>query len=76
MVGCERLEKCPIVNETKNGSASDFQKIKETYCYQNFEKCARYIVLTTVGGDFVPKELLPEQVEKAKEIIAGAQEWL
>ncbi|MCK5058951.1 MAG: hypothetical protein KAT34_20055 [Candidatus Aminicenantes bacterium] len=76
MSGCERLEKCPIVNNSKNGAASDFEKIKEKYCYNNYSKCARYMVLTSVGGDFVPNDLLPEQVEEAKEIIAEAQEWM
>jgi len=76
MSGCERLDKCPIVNDSKNGTAADFEKIKEKYCTDNYANCARYMVLTSVGGDFVPNDLLPEQVEKAKEIIAEAQEWI
>lgn len=76
MAGCERLAKCPIVNDVVYGSTADFEKIKTKYCYNNYSECARYMVLAAVGGDFVPNDLLPEQVEKAKEIIEEAQEFL
>ncbi|MFC2155629.1 hypothetical protein ACFLRB_03965 [Acidobacteriota bacterium] len=76
MLGCERLDKCPMMNDSKIGTPSDFEKVKEKYCTDNYENCARYMVLSAVGGDFVPNDLLPEQVEKAKEIIAEAQEWI
>jgi len=76
MAGCERLGKCPIVNDTAAGSTADFEKIKKAYCYEHSSQCARYMVLTAVGGDFVPNDLLPEQVEEAKEIIEEAQEFL
>ena len=76
MAGCERIEKCPIVNDAANGSASDFEKIKTKYCYNNHSECARHMVLAAVGGDFIPNDLLPEQVEKVKEIIDEAREWL
>jgi hypothetical protein len=75
MTGCERLDKCPMVNDSKNGTTSDYEKIKKEYCYNNYSKCARYMVLTSVGGDFVPGDLLPRQAERAKEIIDEALEW-
>lgn len=76
MAGCERLEKCPIVNDAASASTADFEKIKTKYCYNNYSECARFMVLTAVGGDFVPNDLLPVQVEKAKEIIEEAQGFL
>jgi hypothetical protein len=70
MNGCERILKCPMVNAP--GSAPE--RIKEEYCYNNYSQCARYKVLTAVGGEFVPPDLLPHQHEEANEIIEEARE--
>jgi hypothetical protein len=50
--------------------------VKKEYCTDNFQACARYMVLQSVGGDFVPNDLQPDQEERAKEIIEEAKEWL
>lgn len=76
MAVCERLSACPVVNDSKNGSAAHAEKIKEKYCNKDYEKCARYMVLKSIGGDFIPNDLLPEEVERAKEIIDEGLEWL
>jgi len=75
MAGCERLLKCSIVNDSTEGTVS-VEMVKEKYCNNNYSACARYMVLKSVGGDFVPNDLMPEQVERAKEIIEEALEWL
>jgi hypothetical protein len=75
MAGCERLLKCSIVNDPTEGAVS-VELVKEKYCNNNYSACARYMVLESVGGDFVPNDLMPEQVERAKEIIEEALEWI
>lgn len=75
MAGCERLLRCLIVNDSKEDSAS-VEMVKEKYCNNNYSACARYMVLKSVGGDFVPNDLMPEQVERVKKIIKEALEWL
>ena len=75
MAGCERLLKCQIVNNP-NEEVVSVKKVKEKYCNTNYSACARYMVLKSVGADFVPNDLLPDEVERAKEIIEEALEWL
>ena len=75
MAGCERLLNCPIVNDPKEGTVSA-EKVKEKYCNNNYSACARYMVLKSVGADFIPNDLMPDQVERAKETIEEALEWM
>lgn len=76
MASCERLSKCPVVNNSDQGPETPSGRIKEKYCYDNFSECARYMVLEAVGGEFVPADLQPDQAERAKEIIEEAMELL
>jgi hypothetical protein len=75
MAGCERLLECQIVNNP-NEEVVSVETLKEKYCNTNYSACARYKVLKSVGGDFVPNDLLPDEVERAKQIIEEALEWM
>jgi len=76
MTGCERLTKCPIVNDSTGGAASTSEKIKQSYCNTNYSECARYMVLHAVGGDFIPNGLQPHEAAKAEVIIEECKEFL
>lgn len=76
MAGCERLSKCPMVNDSNGGPASAAEKIKEQYCNTNHSECARYMVLQAVGGDFIPNDLQPAETSKAEEIIEECKKFL
>lgn len=75
MAVCERLEKCPMVNDSNEGPVSP-GKIRKKYCNNNYSACARYMVLKSLGGEFVPFDLQPDHEERAKEIIEEGLEWL
>lgn len=76
MASCERLSKCPVVNNSDEGPEPPPGRIKEKYCYNNYSECARYMVLKAVGGEFVPADLQPDQAGRAKEIIEETMELL
>jgi hypothetical protein len=44
--------------------------VKEHYCHQHFDQCARYRVLKALGPDQVPKDLYPSQHERAELLLA------
>lgn len=42
---------------------------KKIYCEQDYEKCGRYMIFKAIGRENVPKDLFPNQAERASEII-------
>ncbi len=85
-MSCENIDSCPIVNVTKIETGTPnpktgvtpglVEQIKKTYCFSNYQACARYMVCEAVGRDFVPPDLLPEELEDAKLILAECEEFV
>jgi hypothetical protein len=44
---------------------------KKRYCQGDFSNCARYMVFKAKGLEFVPKDMFPNQQERAQVIIAA-----
>ncbi len=72
MPECALLPTCLFFNEKMKDMPSLANVMKETYCKGDNSNCARYMVFMALGREKVPSVLFPNQVEKAKEIIAGA----
>ncbi|MFA5423966.1 MAG: hypothetical protein WC374_08930 [Phycisphaerae bacterium] len=70
MPDCECLGSCPYF---ENGVAKEIDVIaqvrQQEYCKADFSKCARYMVFKAIGEGNVPRDLLPFQVDRAKELI-------
>jgi len=47
--------------------------MKDKYCRNNFESCARYIVNTALGKGNVPNTLYPFEISKVEGIIADSK---
>jgi len=45
--------------------------MKDRYCKDNFESCARYLVNTSLGKENVPITLYPFEITKVERIIAA-----
>lgn len=73
---CERMGKCPVVGDDSGLEVGDREMIVETFCTADYSACARYRVLRALGGEFVPADLLPRQVERAEEIIEENRDLL
>lgn len=65
MSDCERLKTCPMPLEDGVGPV-----YKKRYCTAEFTSCARYQVLTAVGGPNVPRWLKPNMNAEGEQIIA------
>jgi hypothetical protein len=73
---CPRLSKCPMVNDSANKHSALNEKIKEQFCNHNHTQCARYFIIKILGGEFVPHDLQPNQMKRAKKLIISNQDLL
>jgi len=70
MPDCECLNGCPYFNDDLVQEIALIAKLrKQKYCKGDNSLCARYMVFKALGRENVPLDMLPSQVEKAKELI-------
>lgn len=69
-MSCERLNACPFYNDKMDIESGLGKMYKQRYCEGDKQQCARYMVLTKLGEDFVPVDLYPNMFERAEKIIA------
>lgn len=65
---CQNIDRCPMPLEEGVGPV-----FKKRYCNNNWEECARFQVMSAVGGKHVPRSLLPNMVNEANDIILMAR---
>ncbi|MBN1698014.1 MAG: hypothetical protein JW881_10910 [Spirochaetales bacterium] len=70
MADCECLGGCIFFNDKMGNMPSIASIMKQNYCKTNNSGCARYMVFKALGKEKVPGDLFPNNVEKAKQIIA------
>ena len=70
MSACEKMEKCPFFNGTLANMPSIATTLKTKFCLADREGCARYLVASS--GRQVPATLFPNDVDRAKAILAGS----
>lgn len=71
MTKCELIETCIFFNDQMPNMPSTAAVYKKMYCEQNFDSCARLMVAKALGRAQVPKDLFPNQKERAEAIIKG-----
>lgn len=71
MSKCELINSCIFFNDQMLNMPSTAAVYKKIYCEQDFEKCARLAIVKTLGREHVPKDLFPNQMERAEAIIKG-----
>jgi len=49
------------------------EMMKRRYCLGDNSDCARYMVFSTLGKGQVPADLIPNQPDKARAVIAAAK---
>jgi len=71
MADCEIISACLFFNDKMKDQPGQAELFKRRYC-KGGEKdnCARYMVRNALGKEKVPTDLFPNQVEKAKALIA------
>lgn len=66
---CEKLEKCPFYQGKMSMDSGLGSMYKKKYCEGDKTVCARYIVATTLGPEYVTESLYPNMDAQAKKII-------
>lgn len=70
MATCEKLAKCPFYQGQMKMDSGLGGMYKKKYCETNKNLCARYMIVTTLGPDFVNNSIYPNMTDMAKDIIA------
>ena len=71
MAMCEKFEKCPFYQGKMDCDKGIGALYRKNYCEGDKTKCARYIVSTQCGPEFVNNSLYPNMDKKAQEILAN-----
>ena len=71
MAECECLAKCPFFNDQMANMPSLAGQIKQRFCLNAWDSCARYLVFKALGPGRAPADLYPLQLERAREIVAA-----
>ena len=71
MAMCENLSKCPFYQGQMSMDSGLGSMYKKRYCEGNRSLCARYMVSSGLGKEYVPSNLYPNMTDKAKEILAA-----
>ena len=74
MAQCECLTGCPFFNDRLPDMPAASKLFKQQYCRGDKESCARYKVRQELGPQAVPRDLFPNQTERAIDLIAAASE--
>ena len=69
MKKCERLETCPFFNDIMSNMPAESENIKQQYCFDHFETCARKLVADKFGAEQVPDDMFPYDNYRAIEFI-------
>ena len=69
MAVCEIMTTCIFFNDQMESMPGSADFFKKKYCQGDNSECARHIVFKKLGRPNVPRDLFPNQIERAKKII-------
>ena len=70
MAECEKLGKCPFYQGKMDINSGLGKMYKQKYCEGDKTQCARYIVSTQLGSEFVTNNLYPNMNDAANKLLA------
>jgi hypothetical protein len=74
MPTCELNQTCPFLNDPTICDMPELIKqFKTTYCLEDNTNCARHTIFRVLGRNAVPKLMMPNQLEWAKQILLDAK---
>jgi hypothetical protein len=68
---CEMTEACVFFNDRMGDYPFAADQMKRRFCLEDNLGCARHIVLEAMGREHVPKDLFPNDLQRANRVIAG-----
>ncbi|MBQ8526843.1 MAG: hypothetical protein IJ429_00090 [Lachnospiraceae bacterium] len=69
MATCEKLEKCPFYQGKMSMESGLGSMYKKKYCEGDKMECARYMVATQLGPEYVTNHLYPNMKDQASKMI-------
>ena len=69
MPKCVQTETCIFFNDQMAGMPSTAAAFKQVFCEQDFDTCGRYMIFKAIGREHVPKDLFPNQSDRATALI-------
>ncbi len=70
MATCEKLAKCPFYQGKMSMESGLGAMYKKKYCEGDKTTCARYMIATTLGPEFVTEKIYPNMNSVAEKMIA------
>ncbi len=70
MEACEKLAKCPFYQGKMTTESGLGAMYKKKYCEGDKTQCARYMISTTLGPEFVTNHIYPNMRDVAEKLIA------
>lgn len=70
METCEKLAKCPFYQGKMSMESGLGAIYKKKYCEGDKLNCARYMIATQLGPEFVTNHIYPNMQDMAKKMIA------
>lgn len=70
MAACEKLSKCPFYQGSMDINSGLGSLYKQKYCEGDKTTCARYIIATNLGPEFVTNSIYPNMKALADKMLA------
>ena len=71
MANCELLAGCIFFNDKMSDYTAAIDFLKKKYCVGDNSECGRYVVFKAFGREKVPKDLFPNDLDRAKALISA-----
>lgn len=69
---CSLFETCPFLVQSQKEMLGLLEKLKGSYCLNNYRACARRVVAEALGQVAVPAQMMPHQNLWAEQVLADA----
>lgn len=70
MATCEKLAKCPFYQGDMDINSGLGSIYKQKYCEGDKTNCARYMIATKLGPEYVTKNIYPNMRDLANKMIS------
>jgi hypothetical protein len=70
MAECEFINECPFFQGKLAEKPAEIETLKEEYCRTNGLHCARYMIATALGKEYIPADLYPHEKDIAYKLLA------
>ena len=69
MADCFHIPECEFYHDRLDGMPKTAEFVKMHFCHKESETCARYLYLRHNRSNQVPKDLMPQDGDKIKDLL-------